>query len=283
MASKGFSFRTFTSFILAWSFLFLILSGSVLYVAPPGRIANWTRWQLAVLTKEQWQAVHTLTAIVFLVGGMFHLLKFNWKPFLAYIRRRAETGLRFRREIIASSALFLAVLAGTVAESTPFADVMALGTAIRESWEDASRTPPMPHMEELTLRELAGRIQTEPEKLGELLQGLGCPDTRADEPLRQVAESCRKSPAEIYTALSSLGMAATADHVRTAAGSGRGQGFKTLAEVAREYGVSAEDAIGRLAAAGIEARADMAMRDIADRSKKKPYEVIEIIEGNAVR
>ena len=79
MASKNFSFKTFTSFILAWSFLALIISGAVLYVAPAGRIANWTRWQLIILTKEQWQAVHTLAAIVFLIGGLFHLLKFKLK------------------------------------------------------------------------------------------------------------------------------------------------------------------------------------------------------------
>ena len=58
MARKGFNFRSFTSFILVWTFLTLLVSGAVLYIAPPGRIANWTRWQLMILTKEKWQAVH---------------------------------------------------------------------------------------------------------------------------------------------------------------------------------------------------------------------------------
>jgi len=40
MALRKFSFRTFTSLILAWSFPALIVSGAVLYVAPPGRIAR---------------------------------------------------------------------------------------------------------------------------------------------------------------------------------------------------------------------------------------------------
>jgi len=90
MARRGFNFRSFTAFILTWTFLTLVVSGAVLYIAPPGRIANWTRWQLIILTKEQWQAVHTLTAVAFLVGGLFHLLKFKRNmDFRARLRFRA--------------------------------------------------------------------------------------------------------------------------------------------------------------------------------------------------
>jgi hypothetical protein len=91
MNKATFSFRTFTTFILAWTFLALVVSGTVLYVSPPARIANWTRWSVVAWTKQQWQAVRTLSAIVFLTGGLFHLLKFNWKAFVAYLRGAAGT------------------------------------------------------------------------------------------------------------------------------------------------------------------------------------------------
>ena len=58
---KPFSWKPFTSFFILLSFVVLLLSGVVLYVAPPGRIANWTQWQFG-LDKEQWQALHTVFA-----------------------------------------------------------------------------------------------------------------------------------------------------------------------------------------------------------------------------
>ena len=52
MALKKFNFRALTSLTLLWMFLALLVSGVVLYIAPPGRIAHWTDWALLGLTKE---------------------------------------------------------------------------------------------------------------------------------------------------------------------------------------------------------------------------------------
>ena len=52
------------------------------------------------------------------------------------------------------------------------------------------------------------------------------------------------------------------------------------AQVQKEYGLSSEAAIQSLAAKGIQAKADDKMRDIANRSGRKPYEVIEILKGD---
>jgi hypothetical protein len=282
MARRGFNFRSFTSFILTWTFLTLVVSGAVLYIAPPGRIANWTRWQLMILTKEQWQAVHTLTAVVFLVGGFFHLLKFNWKSFLTHLRKKADAGQNLRYEMIASLALFLLILAGTIAQQPPFQTIMAAGDSVRQSWEDPASVPPIPHMEEMTLREFAKNIQMEPEKLIQSLQSLGYAAAGQDELLQRLAKRYQRSPVQIYTALKTNTPATAVTHQPAAGGGGGGggQGFKTLAELATEYGLSSEAAIQNLAAKGIQAKADDKMRDIANRSGRKPYEVIEILKGD---
>jgi hypothetical protein len=112
-----------------------------------------------ILTKEQWQAAHTLTAVVFPVGGLFHLLKFNWKSFLTHLRKKADAGRHLRYEIIASLALFVLILSGTIAQQPPFQTIMAAGDSVRQSWEDPASVPPIPHMEEMTLREFARNIQ----------------------------------------------------------------------------------------------------------------------------
>ena len=285
MRRQGFSFRPFTSFILTWTFLTLMVSGAVLYIAPPGRIANWTRWHLMVLTKEQWQAVHTLTAIVFLVGGLFHLLYFNWKSILTYLRKRTAAGRHLRYEMIASLALFLFILAGTIAQQPPFQTIMAAGESVRQSWEDPASVPPIPHMEEMTLREFAGNLQMEPDKLMQSLRTLGYPAANQDETLQQLAKRFQCSPVEIYRALKTNTPASVQTHEPAEGGSGggHGQGFRTLAELAGEYGLSPEIAVRSLAAKGIQAQPDDKMRDIADRSGKKPYEVIEILKSGPAK
>ncbi len=279
MTRKRFNFRTFTSLLLTWCFLVLLVSGAVLYVAPPGRIANWTRWQLIILTKEQWQAVHTLTAIVFLIGGLFHLLKFNWRAFLAYLRRKSGPGLQIRHEMIASVIVFGAILAGTIAQQSPFQNVMSAAESIRASWEDPSTVAPIPHMEEMTLDEFAKSLQMDPGTLTQELQALGYAAASQQEPLRQLASRYERSPVQIYTALKlRTGSTLTVDHLPVTGG-GSGQGFKTLAQVAAEVGLDPEAAVRGLAGRGITAKAEERMRDIAERTGRKPYELIETLKG----
>jgi len=279
MARTGFSFRVFTSFVLFWAFLALMISGAVLYVAPPGRIANWTRWQLMILTKEQWQAVHTLTAVTFLIGGLFHLLKFNWKAFLAYLKRKTETQMRFRYEMLFSLGLFGVILAGTLAEQPPFSTVMTGAETIRSSWEGPSGEPPMAHMEDLTLQEVARDLQLDPEKFRELLQAQGMTASRADETLKELAERYHRSPQQVYEEMQKRGNPASSSGAAHSAGSGRGQGYKTVAELAAEHRLTPSRALELLRAGGIEATAQETVRDVATRHNRKPYELIEILKG----
>lgn len=115
VAHGRFSFRALTSLVLLWTGLAIVLSGAVLFIAPKGRIANWTGWQVMGLDKEQWAAVHTLMSIAFLLGGLFHLLKFNRRVIWAYARRSGEVESPFRWAVIGSLAVALLILAGTIA------------------------------------------------------------------------------------------------------------------------------------------------------------------------
>jgi hypothetical protein len=280
MTGKKFSFRVFTSFILAWTFLILIVSGAVLYVAPPGRIANWTRWQLMILTKEQWQAVHTLTALTFLVGGIFHLLKFNWRAFLAYLKRKGAAGFQYRHEMLFSIVLFSAVLAGTVAQRAPFASVMAIGDSIRNSREPAANEPPIPHMEEMTLSALAQNMQMETDRLIATLRFKGLVDAAPDAVLRDLAKKHDCSPLDIYNSLREFQQEQSAtSHGAPGEGGGGGPGQKTLAQVCGELGLSTDSAVAVLAGRGVKADPGEKLHEIAVRSTIKPYELSELLKA----
>jgi hypothetical protein len=64
----GFNLRSFTSFSLVISTIIMSWSGFILYVAPPGRIANWGTWKLMLFTKTEWQALHTIFSYLFFIS-----------------------------------------------------------------------------------------------------------------------------------------------------------------------------------------------------------------------
>ncbi len=49
----SFAWRAMTSVLIAASFLLVVVSGVVLFVSPPGRVANWGNWRMVGLTKHE--------------------------------------------------------------------------------------------------------------------------------------------------------------------------------------------------------------------------------------
>lgn len=281
MNDTRFNYRTFTTLILAWTFVALIVSGTILYVSPPGRIANWTRWSIFSLTKQQWQAVHTLSAIVFLAGGLFHLLKFNWKAFVNYLRKRSETRLRFRWEIVGSLGLFLLVMAGTIASLPPFGTVMVAGEKIKESWGVPSDEPPVPHLELQSLGDVAAKLDIKPDTAVRVLQEKGISTSGTNVPLKDVASQNRRTPREVYDALQQVSGKKTEPAAHSAPGSGSGMGTRTIGQVAQELGLSDAAAVAALAGQGIEAQPGEDLRTVSFRKGRRPFEVYEMLKAAA--
>lgn len=86
-----------TSVLIAASFLVLVLSGVLLFVSPPGRIANWTNWTILGLRKHDWIGLHIWFSVLFLLVAIVHLV-FNLPENLAFIRslypQDAATGFK---------------------------------------------------------------------------------------------------------------------------------------------------------------------------------------------
>ena len=88
----GFYWRAFVTFYVIFSFVVIAASGLVLFLSPPGRVANWSQWSFGALLKSDWQAVHTVFALLFLAAAAFHIY-FNWRVILNYIRLKVGEGL----------------------------------------------------------------------------------------------------------------------------------------------------------------------------------------------
>jgi len=156
------SWKAIISIGLFYSFIIIFLTGIVLYFAPAGRISNWVNWKLLGLTKESWQAIHTIFSFIFAILSIFHLFTINWKTFWNYLKNKTVKGLNKKREFYISTVLMLLVFVGVVYSVPPFSSVMDFGGYLKESWEDTEKAAPIPHAELLTLIELAEKLDSIP-------------------------------------------------------------------------------------------------------------------------
>jgi len=274
---KRFSFKTFTSFLLVLTFLTLVISGVMLFLSPPGRVAHWTDWTLLGLDKEEWGAVHIIVAIAFLTGSLFHLLKFNWKVFLHYLRTK-RNGFQHGKELSAALGLSTVVVIGTLAQMPPFVSVLNLHEEIKAYWEEDTGSPPIPHMELMSLREFASTLQLTETQVIEELTGRGLSVRAGDQTLKDLAASNGRSPEAVFNMLqrpAGGSSPAPGDSAR------RGLGRLTLDELAAELGISTPEALRILAQHSVNAAPNEKFRDIAARSRLSPHELLEALEAGA--
>jgi len=282
MTDKKFNFKTFTSFTLVLTFFALLVSGVMLFISPAGRVAHWTDWSLLGLTKEGWQAVHVLTALMFLIGGIFHLLKFNWKVFVHYLAAERK-GASYLREAGLSVALFLVVVAGTIAGLPPLASVTDLGEEIKLFWEAQEGSPPIPHMELKTLAEVSEQLGIPIDKAQARMVAAGW-NAEPDFTLQQIARNNEVSPREVYARLAPLDEKHEGGSVVTPIkGIGRiwsGIGRMTIDDLSARLGT---DLVANLKAMGIEAKGHERWRRVAERSGFSPRELLEKITSQSGR
>ena len=271
MARSRFSFRAFTSLILFWMFVTLLTSGIVLFVAPPGRVAHWSGRQLRFHTKEQWQAVHTLSSVAFLIGGLFHFLKFNRNVIWTYVKRSRQAVAPFRGVVASATLVSALVVFGTMAGWPPFSLVMDLSESATESWESPAASPPVPHAEELPVGAILSSLGVDLEAGRAALAEAGIELAGLDQTLLDVATASDLTPAEIYSQLRAIRPAGSRTSRELAPGAGLGR--KTIEELASEKSIGLEAALARLEGAGLEARPDETLRDVADRAGVTPSEV----------
>jgi hypothetical protein len=144
--------RALTSLCSLVSFFLLVFTGMILYTEPHGRVAYWMKWHFFGLEKEQWGNIHLFAGLLFIVAGGFHLF-YNWQPLIRYLSDKIETGLRYQREPIISSLIFIRILASGIWSLPPLVYVADLGEAIKSAWVTSPELePPFGHAEMVSLK-----------------------------------------------------------------------------------------------------------------------------------
>jgi hypothetical protein len=128
-----FQWRALVSVVALLSFAVLAASGFVLWLAPPGRLANWGNRSLLGLGKSEWADLHIWFALVFAITALTHLV-FNWRPLLGYFKNRLSRQWGFRWEWPVATALCAVVFVGVRRELPPFSSLLAFTRDVRQSW-----------------------------------------------------------------------------------------------------------------------------------------------------
>lgn len=273
-----FYWRAFVTFYIVLSFVVIAASGFVLYISPPGRVANWSQWSLGGLTKAHWQAVHIVFTFLFVAATAVHLY-FNWRVIGAYVKSKVGAGVRRRRELTLASGLAAAVLALTIVGAPPFGYVMSYGESVKNSWSNSSTEPPVPHAELWTVAKFAEATKIPVESAIRNLANGGMPIDSAEVTLQAIASGHGVTPKEVYA--KAVGNAKPA---QAPLAEGGGYGQKSVRQMAEQLNIPLATALDRLHQAGIsQAAADRNLRELATASSRGPFEIAQIIQGNAGR
>ncbi len=270
---KPFSWRKFISFGLVLAFFMLLVSGVILYIAPPGRVANWTDWRMLGLTKTGWQNQHAVFGFAFAILSIFHLFFINWKAFLSYLKAKTTEGLKSPRELFTSVILFLLFGVGTYYAIQPFSAIIDFGNRVSDSWEQRDKQPPVPHAETMTLVELARQpgLGGDAELLKTKLIQAGFSVTSVDETLAEIAVRNNTTAEKLYQ---HIAPAESGKYTLPAEGLGR----KTLQQVADEADIAAVSLQLALRQKSVEAEPSMTLKAIADNNRISMVALREMLE-----
>ncbi len=271
--AKRFNWRAFFSLYVVISFVVMIVTGLVLFVAPPGRVATWAEWTLGGLTKVQWQALHTTFTTFFVVAAAFHVY-FNWRILVSYLKNKFHQGVPRKRELGWSAAAALALVTLTLGQVPPVGYIMDASEAASASWSGPSTEPPVPHAELLTLAKLAETVKVPAERFLAKLDAAGLSAGAPDATLGEIAEVHDLTPAALYTMLMH-------DEAKPAiaVAEGGGYGQKNVRQVSDQLNVPVAIALEHLRHAGIAADEDANVRVLATAHGKLPIEVVKLIAG----
>ena len=281
---KKFNWRAFTSLYITFSFLIIILSGIILYIAPPGRIAKWTSVPLLGLEKDQWQAIHTIFTFIFIIASGFHLY-FNWKIFLSHLREKLSQKYLRRKEFIWSVIVTILFFFVILFELPPVTAVMAFGEYITDSWEKKYDNPPVPHTEEMTLREVANLVNQNPDSVVQMLKSQNVEVKNADAKLKDIADDNQYSPQQVFDltksneSINDNSGRQNTQVISNRKTPGRGWGRKTISQICQDENFEVSTAIRNLKLRGINADADSRMKDLIRKYNLKASEIVNIIKS----
>lgn len=155
--NNKFNWQSFISIGLLLSFIVMLISGIVLYIAPEGSLSRWIGWDILNLSKKQWEYQHTIFSYLFILFSIFHVFKINWSYLISYFVVEKFKMINLK-EIIVAVVITVLIFMGTFFNLSPFKNVIQFGNKISDSYAEDIEIPNIPDAEKLSLNDFAKEV-----------------------------------------------------------------------------------------------------------------------------
>ena len=155
--NNKFSWQSFISIGLLLSFIIMLVSGIILYVAPEGSLSRWIDWSVFSLNKKQWEHQHTIFSYLFILFSIFHIFKINWGLLLSYFAPE-KLNLSNLKEILIAFVITVLVFLGTLYNANPFQFIIKVGNSISNNHSLNVDIPNIPEAERLSLKDFSEKV-----------------------------------------------------------------------------------------------------------------------------
>jgi hypothetical protein len=272
--------RRLVSLTAALSFVVTLLTSVVLYIVPQGRIAYWADWRLWGLTKEQWGGIHINVGILFIIGLGIHIY-YNWNPMMSYLKDKSRNFKLFTKESNLALVITLVFVLGTYMEIPPFSSILDISDGIKDAYAQKHGEPPYGHAELSSLKTFSKKIGMDPALTLSRIQGKGYQVQGEDQTLLSISKQNNVSPQQIYLAIQSNGtppavQAGKALPLPDTPPAGTGK--MMLADICSQYNLNIKAVSRALAASGLEVKAGLTLKTIAEQNGLAPVDIYERIK-----
>lgn len=270
-------FRKVTSLTSFLSIIVLSITSIVLYFVPQGRVAYWADWTFLGLSKEQWGDIHICTGVLFLIISILHIW-LNWKPILAYLKKKSGEANFSSPAFFISLILTLFVAFGTLAGLPPMKQVLEFSSYLKDLGEEKYGIPPYGHAELSPLSIFCKRMSLDVDKAVSSIKKSGYEIESPKESIKTIANRAGLTPKELHeiilndqpqskkenTPNSISEMQKEDNHDSgSSAGSGAGIGRMSLEKYCYKYNLDLNTALGILREKGAVVDKDSTIREIA--------------------
>ena len=262
------SLKKITSLTMLLTMFAMTFTGIILFITPPGRVANWANWELFGISKELYAQLHSTFMVLFVITTIIHIY-YNWKPLISYMKNELKQFVLFTKEMIISTILFVIFIFGTVYELSPFSNFINFGDDIKNSWEKEYGTAPYSHAELSSLISFAKKMSYDLETSKNVLTSNNI-TFQEEQSLSQIAKINGVSPKFVYDLLRKNLEKGEQKSIPLT-----GLGKKSIKDVAMTLEISSDEFISKLKELGLDAKENDKFKDIAESKDLSPSDILE--------
>jgi succinate dehydrogenase hydrophobic anchor subunit len=143
--------RKITSFVMLYSFVIMVISGVMLFIAPFGRFAMMIGWEFLGLDKMQWQGLHIIFMVIFTLAGILHIV-YNFKAIKYYLKSKSKKLVIFTTANVVAIAITAIFFVGTIYKVEPLQSFVKLNKSFNKYWSNKYREKKIAQMRAMQLQ-----------------------------------------------------------------------------------------------------------------------------------